>query len=180
MIVWLEKALVLATHDRQLAEHGGSAGVRDETLLESVLGRPQQLFAYGDPAPDLAELAASLAFGLVRNHRFMDATSALPPPLVKLSWNSITLRLQPTIWNCTRSISRLPKANSAKRISQSGCARIFRQAPGTSYMRRVAPTKYVLKSRLRKKPAAYSEVIDDTLSELIDAEPIIRPGKHRS
>ena len=72
MIVWLEKALVLATHDRQLAEHGGSAGVRDETLLESVLGRPQQLFAYGDPAPDLAELAASLAFGLVRNHRFMD------------------------------------------------------------------------------------------------------------
>ena len=72
MIVWLEKALVLATHDRQLAEHGGSAGVRDETLLESVLARPQQLFAYGDPAPDLAELAASLAFGLVRNHRFMD------------------------------------------------------------------------------------------------------------
>ena len=72
MIVWLEKALTLAIHDRQLAEHGGSAGVRDETLLESVLARPQQLFAYGDPVPDLAELAASLAFGLARNHPFVD------------------------------------------------------------------------------------------------------------
>lgn len=72
MIVWLEKALVLAIHDRQLAEHGGSAGVRDTTLLESALARPQQLFAYGDPAPDLAELAAGLAFGLARNHPFVD------------------------------------------------------------------------------------------------------------
>ena len=72
MIVWLEKALVLAIHDRQLAEHGGSAGVRDETLLESALARPQQLFAYGDPPPDLAELAACLAFGLARNHPFVD------------------------------------------------------------------------------------------------------------
>lgn len=72
MIVWLEKALVLAIHDRQLAEHGGSAGVRDEGLLESALARPQQLHAYGDPAPDLADLAAALAFGLARNHPFVD------------------------------------------------------------------------------------------------------------
>ncbi len=72
MIVWLEKALVLAMHDRQLAEHGGSAGVRDATLLESALVRPQQRYAYGEPAPDLASLAASLAFGLTRNHPFVD------------------------------------------------------------------------------------------------------------
>ncbi len=72
MIVWLEKAVVLAIHDRQLAEHGGSAGVRDEALLESALARPQQLHAYGDPAPDLADLAAALAFGLARNHPFLD------------------------------------------------------------------------------------------------------------
>lgn len=72
MIVWLEKALVPAIHDRHLAEHGGSAGGRDETLLEPALVRPQQLFAYGDPAPDLAKLAASLAFGLARNHPFVD------------------------------------------------------------------------------------------------------------
>ena len=72
MIVWLEKALVLAIHDRQVAEHGGSAGVRDEGLLESALARAQQLHAYGNPAPDPADLAASLAFGLARNHPFVD------------------------------------------------------------------------------------------------------------
>ena len=72
MIVWLEKALVLAIHDRQLAEFGGSEGVRDVTLLESALARPQQLYAYGDPPPDLAQLAASVALGLARNHPFVD------------------------------------------------------------------------------------------------------------
>jgi death-on-curing protein len=72
MIVWVEKALVLAVHDRQVAEHGGSAGLRDEGLLESALARPQQLHAYGDPAPDLADLAAALAYGLARNHPFVD------------------------------------------------------------------------------------------------------------
>lgn len=72
MIVWIEKALVMALHDRQIAEHGGSPGVRDESLLESALARPQQLFAYGDPAPELAGLAASLAFGLAKNHPFVD------------------------------------------------------------------------------------------------------------
>lgn len=68
----VEKALALAIHDRQLAEHGGTSGVRDDTLLESVLARPRQLHAHGDPTPDLADLAASLAFGLARNHPFVD------------------------------------------------------------------------------------------------------------
>ena len=72
MIAWIERALVLALHERQLAEHGGGSGVRDEGLLESALARPQQLHAYGDPPPDLAALAASLAFGLARNHPFID------------------------------------------------------------------------------------------------------------
>jgi death on curing protein len=72
MIIWIERRLALAIHDRQLAEHGGSAGVRDENLLESALARPQQLHAYGDPPPDLADLAASLAYGLARNHPFVD------------------------------------------------------------------------------------------------------------
>lgn len=72
MIVWINKALALAIHDRQLAEHGGGNGVRDEALLDSALARPQQLHAYGEPSPDLADLAASLAFGLARNHPFVD------------------------------------------------------------------------------------------------------------
>lgn len=70
MIVWIEKALILAIHERQLAEHGGIAGVRDASLPESALARPQQRYVHGDPPPDLAELAASLAYGLARNHPF--------------------------------------------------------------------------------------------------------------
>lgn len=72
MIVWISKTLALAIHDRQLTEHGGSSGVRDNGLLDSALARAQQLYAYGDPPPDLADLAASLAFGLARNHPFID------------------------------------------------------------------------------------------------------------
>ena len=72
LIIWVDKHLALAIHERQLAEHGGSSGVRDEKLLESALARPQQAHAYRDPAPDLADLAASLAFGLARNHPFVD------------------------------------------------------------------------------------------------------------
>ena len=72
MIVWIEKLIVLAIHDRQLVEHGGSSGVRDDHLLESALARPQQLYAYGDPLPELADLAATLAYGLARNHPFVD------------------------------------------------------------------------------------------------------------
>ena len=72
MIIWIERPLAIAIHERQLAEHGGGTGVRDESLLESALARTQQLHSYGDPPPDLADLAASLAFGLARNHPFVD------------------------------------------------------------------------------------------------------------
>lgn len=72
MTTWLDKRLIIALHDRQLAEHGGSSGLRDESLLESALARPQQLLAYAESPPRVAELAASLAFGLARNHAFVD------------------------------------------------------------------------------------------------------------
>ena len=73
MIVWIDRTLAIAIHERQLAEHGGGTGVRDDTLLVSALARPQQLYADGDPPPDLADLAASLAFCLARNHPFVDS-----------------------------------------------------------------------------------------------------------
>lgn len=68
--IWLRLDVVLAIHDAQLAEHGGSTGLRDRGGLESALARPQNLAAYG--APDLAALAAAYAFGIVRNHPFVD------------------------------------------------------------------------------------------------------------
>jgi death-on-curing protein len=67
---WLLKAAVLSMHDRQLAEHGGGQGVRDEGLLDSALQRPLSKCDYGNP--DLAELAAAYAFGIARNHPFID------------------------------------------------------------------------------------------------------------
>ena len=70
MIKWIDRRLALAIHDRQLAQHGGSAGVRDEALLESALARPQHLLAYGEP--DAAALAATYGWGLARNHPFAD------------------------------------------------------------------------------------------------------------
>jgi death-on-curing protein len=72
IIIWIERPLAIAIHERQLAEHGGGIGVRDDNLLDSALARPQQRHAYGDPPPDLADLAAALAFGLARNHPFVD------------------------------------------------------------------------------------------------------------
>jgi len=68
--VWVGEAVVLAMHDRLLAEHGGSSGLREKALLESALARPPQLLAYGDP--DLYDLAAGYAAGIVRNHPFVD------------------------------------------------------------------------------------------------------------
>lgn len=70
MPVWIPRQTVLTIHDEQLAEHGGGAGVRDVGLLDSALGRPENLLA--DGAPDIAALAASYAFGIARNHLFID------------------------------------------------------------------------------------------------------------
>lgn len=68
---WISKRAVLVLHEEQLAEHGGSAGLRDENLLDSALAKPQNVFAYED-APDIFRLAASYAFGIARNHAFVD------------------------------------------------------------------------------------------------------------
>jgi death-on-curing protein len=68
--VWLHPRVVEAIHDRQLAEHGGSPGLRDANLLESALARPVNAMDYGDP--DLPRLAALYAAGIIRNHPFLD------------------------------------------------------------------------------------------------------------
>ena len=68
--VWLSAAVLRAVHDEQLAEHGGAAGTRDAALFESALARPVNLAAYG--VPDAAALAAAYAYGIARNHPFID------------------------------------------------------------------------------------------------------------
>jgi len=70
--IWLLPKVVKAIHARQIAEHGGQPGLRDEGLLESALARPIQMMSYGDPSPDIATLAAGYAYGLSRNHPFFD------------------------------------------------------------------------------------------------------------
>jgi death-on-curing protein len=67
---WLPKGAVLAMHARQLAEHGGGVGVRDEGLLESALQRAINKLDYEQP--DVADLAAAYAYGKARNHPFID------------------------------------------------------------------------------------------------------------
>jgi death-on-curing protein len=67
---WVRPDVVLALHERLLSEFGGASGIRDQTMLESALARPQQRFHYGKG--DVFDLAASYAFGIARNHPFVD------------------------------------------------------------------------------------------------------------
>jgi death-on-curing protein len=69
--IWIAESLAEAIHERQLAEHGGPSGVRDRGLFESALARPRQLAAYGGDV-DAPALAAAYAYGLARNHAFVD------------------------------------------------------------------------------------------------------------
>jgi len=70
--VWISPELAQAIHERQLAEHGGPGGVRDSAMLESALARARQRFAYSETPPDIPALAAAYAYGVARNHPFVD------------------------------------------------------------------------------------------------------------
>ena len=67
---WVDPSVVESFHYEQIREHGGLHGIRDQGMLESALGRPQQLYAYG--SPDLCAMAAAYAFGLAKNHPYLD------------------------------------------------------------------------------------------------------------
>jgi death-on-curing protein len=68
--VWLDVEIIVDLHAEQLALFGGPEGIRDQGMLESALGRPINKFSYGET--DLAALAAAYAFGIARNHPFVD------------------------------------------------------------------------------------------------------------
>lgn len=91
--VWLQSQLLIAVHHKVLAEHGGVDGVRDENLLESALARPRQLLAYAKP--DVFALAAAYAFGIARNHPFIDGNkrTAFMAAYIFLSRNGYVPRM---------------------------------------------------------------------------------------
>ena len=67
---WLTFDEVLVIHERQLARFGGAEGLRDRGMLESALSRPQNKWLYEQHG--LVELAAAYAFGIAKNHPFVD------------------------------------------------------------------------------------------------------------
>ena len=73
--IWVRRDVILAYHDLLLARHGGASGIRDAGLLDSALGRPLNLFHYEKPT--LYDLAASYAFGLIKNHPFVDGNKRI-------------------------------------------------------------------------------------------------------
>ena len=74
---WVLLRTVIAIHQRQIAEHGGLEGIRDQALLESALKAPQNLHYYGNPKPTLADLAACYAYSFTRNHPFRDGNKRI-------------------------------------------------------------------------------------------------------
>ena len=92
---WVPLAAVLAVHDRQIARHGGTPGMRDRTLLEMGCARAMNLAAYTDAG--LAETAAAYAFGISRAHAFVDGNkrTALVTALTFLRLNGFSFRPSP-------------------------------------------------------------------------------------
>jgi death on curing protein len=91
--VWIRPVEALAFHARQISLFGGSQGVRDVGLLESALARPQNLFFYSEKSLTMADLAAAYAFGIARNHPFVDGNkrTAMQVAFVFLEFNGISV-----------------------------------------------------------------------------------------
>ena len=96
--IWIDAAVIYAVHNQQLAEHGGSIGVRDAGLLESALARPQNLVAYGEP--DVHDLAAAYGYGIARNHPFIDGNKRTAFVAVELFLSLNRFNLMATDVDC--------------------------------------------------------------------------------
>jgi death-on-curing protein len=91
--IWVPLSAIIELHASQIAEHGGSPGLRDQSLLESALAHAQQRFNYSDEPASLADLAAAYAFGISQNHPFVDGNKrmALIAAAVFLDLNGLWL-----------------------------------------------------------------------------------------
>lgn len=119
--VWLDAKIALAVHDRQLAEHGGGQGVRDHAMLESALARPVNRWGYGDE--DRCALAAAYAFGIARNHPFVDGNKRTAWVFARLflALNGAELRFAPE--DAIRTVLAL----AAGELSEEAMADWFRE-----------------------------------------------------
>jgi death-on-curing protein len=70
--VWIELQEARLIHQMQLAEHGGTNGIRDQGIFESAMDRPRNLFAHSDPPATLFQIAAAYAFWLTKRQAFVD------------------------------------------------------------------------------------------------------------
>jgi death-on-curing protein len=122
---WIEPAALYAIHDRLVAEHGGLEGIRDRALIESAMARPQHLFTYGKP--DAADLASAYAFGLARDHGFVDGNKRVAWTVARLflARNGLQLKFQPI--DAVAAVERL----AAGTISQKDFAEWIRKRLGT-------------------------------------------------
>ena len=93
---WVNRDAVFAIHDAQLAQHGGLDGINDTNLVESALARPLQLDAYGDPPPDVFDLAAAYGYGIAKNHGFSDGNKRTGWILARLFLADNGVRIQYT------------------------------------------------------------------------------------
>jgi death-on-curing protein len=123
---WLDVDIILDVHSEQLALFGGGDGLRDRGLLESALARPINRFAYGET--DLAVLAAAYAFGLAKNHPFVDGNKrvAFASVIVFLGMNEIDFDVPPE--QATAMIFAL----AAGEVSEENLARWIRDNWPTS------------------------------------------------
>lgn len=117
---WIDKRALLLLHAESLAEHGGGEGLRDEGLLDSALARPLNLVAYGKP--DLFDLAAAYAFGLAKNHPFVDGNKRAAFLAAGLFLSLNGARLTASQVDATRTMLAL----AASEISEEGFARWLR------------------------------------------------------
>jgi death-on-curing protein len=111
--VWVQDKVVLAIHEAQLAEHGGAEGIRDQNGLASALARPQNLVAYGGER-DAASLAASYAFGISRNHPFVDGNKRTAFVVMELFLELNGWRLEASDADCITAMQALAAGQLAE------------------------------------------------------------------
>lgn len=118
--IWLTIEEVVALHERQIARFGGPAGIRDRGALESALGRARNKWEY--EGADLAMLAAAHAFGIARNHPFVDGNkrAAFVAKMLFLRKNGV--RFAPPPAEATRIVLDL----AAGSVSEESLARWIR------------------------------------------------------